>query len=285
MPDLSSFLTSLPSTLGLRSLVDILAVAAIIYWLLTLLKGTTAVPLLRAIAMVYLVGFALSTALQLTVVGWLLRNSLPAMFVALPILFQPELRRVLEQVGRGFRGWRGGPLTPAALHTINVVAEAGSILSKRKVGALIVLEAETGLQEYIERSVKLDADLSAELLVGLFLTGSPFHDGATVIRRGRIVAARCVLPLSDNVRESVGMGTRHRAALGICERTDAIAIAVSEERGTVSIVRNGQVVALLASEDSDQIRRHLFTFFSPARNGRNHRPPGPGDVDEALTRA
>lgn len=275
MPDLSTFINSLVTNAGIRSLVDILMVAAIIYWLLMLLKGTTAVSLLRAIAMVYLTGFVLSSLLQLTVVGWLLRNSLPAMFVALPILFQPELRRVLEQVGRGFRGWRGGPLTPAALNTINLVAEASSILSRRKVGALIVIEAETGLQEYIERSVKLDADLSAELLVGIFLTGSPFHDGATVIRRGRIVAARCVLPLSDNVRESVGMGTRHRAALGISERTDAIAIAVSEERGTVSLVRNGQVVALLASEDSDQIRRHLLSFFSPPRGGRRGQQPDP----------
>ena len=278
MPPFKPDLDTLFHNLGARGFIDILVVAAIIYGVLVTLKGTTAVTLLRAIAMVYAVGFAISTAFQLTVVGWLLRNSLPAMFIALPILFQPELRRVLEQVGRGFRGWRGGPLTPAAVRTINTVAEACSILSRRKVGALVVVEAETGLQEYVERGVKLDADLSAELLVGLFLTGSPFHDGATVIRRGRIVACRCVLPLSDNVGESVGMGTRHRAALGISERTDAIAIAVSEERGTVSIVHNGQVVALLPSEDSDHVRRHLMSFFSPARPGRR----GPGGMDQAA---
>lgn len=273
MPNLDTLYDTIAGSLGLRGVVDILVVAGIIYWLLIMFKGTTAVALLRALAMVYVLGFLVSTVLQLTVVGWLLRNSLPAMFVVIPILFQPELRRVLEQVGRGFHGWRGSPLSPVTLHTIGAVAEASSILSKRKVGALVVLEGETGLQEYVERGVRLDADLSAELLVGLFLPGSPFHDGATIVRRGRIVACRCVLPLSDNVRESVGMGTRHRAALGISERTDCIAIAVSEERGTVSIVHNGQVVALLASENSDEIRTHLMAFFAPQRrNGRSGQP-------------
>lgn len=282
MPDLLTPLQSTLGQLGVRGVVDILVVAGIIYWLLVMFKGTTAVTLLRALAMVYLAGFVVSSVFQLTVVGWLLRNSLPAMFVVIPILFQPELRRVLEQVGRGFHGWRGGPLRASALHTIQTVADASSILSKRRVGALIVIEGETGLQEYVERSVKLDADLSAELLVGLFLTGSPFHDGATMIRRGRIVACRCVLPLSDNVRESVGMGTRHRAALGISERTDCIAIAVSEERGTVSIVHNGQVVALLPSDSADQIRSHLVGFFSPPRRNGRRRTDQPAPPDEAA---
>lgn len=259
MQELTAALVATFSYFDLRSLIDILVVAFLLYWFLVLLRGTTAITLIRALVAVYLVGFLASAVLQLSVVGWLLRNSLPAMLIALPILFQPELRRVLEHMGRGLGPWRPGVTGQAALDTVEAIAQAGRILAQRRIGALVILERETGLQDYIDRGVRVDALLSAELLVSLFHTGSPFHDGAAVIRRGRIIATRCVLPLSDNVGEHLALGMRHRAALGISERTDAIAVAVSEERGTVSIATNGHMATFV---DSDRLREVLLGYLS-----------------------
>ncbi len=258
MQELTATIVNTFGRFDLRSLIDILVVAFLLYWLLVLLRGTTAITLLRALVAVYVVGFVASAAFELSVVGWLLRNSLPALLIALPILFQPELRRVLEHMGRGLSPWRSGAVGQEAVETVEAVARAGRILAQRHIGALVVLERETGLQDYIDQGVKVDALLSAELLIGLFHTGSPFHDGAAVIRHGRIIATRCVLPLSDNVGEHLGLGMRHRAALGISERTDAIAVAVSEERATVTIAANGQLATL---GDSDRLREVLLGYL------------------------
>jgi diadenylate cyclase len=265
MQELTAAIVATFAHFDLRSFIDILVVAFLLYWLLVLLRGTTAISLLRALVAVYLLGLLASAAFQLTVVSWLLRNSLPALLVAMPILFQPELRRVLERIGRGVGPWRAGAPGETLVSTIDAVSQAGRILAQRRVGALIVLERETGLQDYIEQGVKIDALLSPELLVGLFHTGSPFHDGAAVVRRGRIIASRCVMPLSDNVGEHMALGMRHRAALGISERTDAIAVAVSEERGTVTIAANGRLAILV---DVDRLREVLFGYFN-YKNGAN----------------
>lgn len=259
MPDFSTAFTSIVSHLDLRSIVDIIIVAALLFWLLLALRGTTAIPLLRGIAIVYGLGFLGSTLFQLTMVSWLLRNSLPAMLVAVPILFQPELRRVLEQMGRGKGFWRPSIGSQSALATVEAVAQAAKLLSQRGQGALIVLERETGLQEYIDQGVPLDAILSPDLLAGLFHPASPFHDGAAVVRRGRIAATRCVMPLSENLEDSLGQGLRHRAARGISERTDAIALAVSEERGTISIAVNGRLLTLL---DGDHLPDLLLRYYA-----------------------
>lgn len=272
MPELTTAITATFSHFELRSVIDILVVAFLLYWLLVLLRGTTAVTLLRALVAVYLVGFFVSAVFQLTVVSWLLRNSLPAMLVAIPILFQPELRRVLEQMGRGWGSWRGGSASQATLDTVDAVAKACRVFSQRHIGALIVLERETGLQDYVEQGIRLDAVLSPELLVGLFHPSSPLHDGAAVVRRGRIVAARCALPLSDSAGEHMALGMRHRAAMGIAERTDAIAVAVSEERGTVSVATNGHIVSQDFFSDGESLAELLLGYFSPSRkspqNGR-----------------
>lgn len=242
----------------LRSLVDILLVALVLFWLLVLLRGTTAITLLRAIIMVYAVGFTLSSALQLTVVGWLLRNSFPAMLVAIPILFQPELRRILEQIGRGVGIRRLTGNGAAGAQAVDAVARACLTLGQRRVGALIVLERETGLQEFVDQGFAIDALVSPELLLALFATSSPFHDGAVVVRRGRIVAARCVMPLSDNPGAHVALGTRHRAAVGISERSDAIAIAVSEERGSTSLAINGRMLIVPPGESVHALLSHYY---------------------------
>ncbi len=252
-------LTGIFTNVDLRSIIDILLVALVLYSLLVLLRGTTAMSLLRAIGVVYLAGFALSSLLQLTMVGWLLRNSFPAMLVAIPILFQPELRRVLEQVGRGFGISRlTGRNGIDGSEAVDAVASACRTLGQRRVGALIVLERATGLQEYVDQGFLIDAVVSPELLLALFATSSPFHDGAVVIRRGRIIAARCVMPLSDNPGDHVALGTRHRAAVGISERTDAIAIAVSEERGSTSLAVGGRMLTFPPGENVRNILAHYY---------------------------
>ena len=232
MTEFLTYVSDISAHFTLRSAIDVGIVALVFFWLFSVLRGTTAITLLRGIAIVYGVGFLVSAALQLSMVGWLLRNSLPAMLVAVPIVFQPELRRVLQQTGRGMRFWRPSLPSHTAQATADAVAQAARWLSQRRLGALIVLEREIGLQEYTEHGVPLDAILTPDLLAGLFNPTSPFHDGAAIIHRGRIAACRCVLPLSENMDDGLGVGLRHRAALGISERSDAIALAVSEERGT-----------------------------------------------------
>ncbi|MSQ14266.1 MAG: TIGR00159 family protein [Dehalococcoidia bacterium] len=243
---------------SLRSIIDIITIAFILYWVMILLKGTTAVTLLRGVAAVLVIGFVISSVFELTVLSWLLKNSLPALLVIIPVLFQPELRRVLEQVGRRFTVMN----TPdtAVSHTIESVSDACATLSQRRHGALMVLEKETGLQDFVERGVTLDAEPSSGLLVGLFLPNSPLHDGAVIIRRGRVVAARCVLPLSDNTSGHL-FGTRHRAAVGISERSDAVAVVVSEETGRISIATNGQLETDL---DVSKLRGLLGTLYGSA---------------------
>jgi len=252
---MSAIAENIWTTLGrfdFHSLVDILIIAAIFYWLLLLLRATTAMSLLRGIVILLLFGFILSSVFQLTMMGWLLRSSLPALLIAIPILFQPELRRALERVGRtGFRGWVG----PTDLDmTIEKVSEACRNLSERRYGALMVLERDTGLQDYIDTGIDVDATTSTELLEGIFFPNSPLHDGAVILRQNRVVAASCVLPLSDNFQADSHLGTRHRAAIGITERTDALSVVVSGETGIISVATNGRFIRNL---DEARLRRIL----------------------------
>jgi diadenylate cyclase len=225
--------------LDLRALLDITLIAAVIYWLLLWLRGTSAMSLLRGVAIVAAVCLALGNLFDLTVVNWLLRNSLTALLVAIPIIFQPELRRALERVGRaGMRTWRSRA-PQEGLPT--AVTESARQCSELRHGALVVLEGETGLQDYVATGVPLDAVPSAALLVAIFYANSPLHDGAVIVREGRIAAAHCTLPLAE-AADGMHLGTRHRAALGISERTDAIAVVVSEETGEISLASNGRLL-------------------------------------------
>jgi diadenylate cyclase len=178
--------------------------------------------------------------------------------VAVPILFQPELRRALEQVGRA-----GGLLPhPSALsgsgRVVDVVAVAARRLSERRWGALLVLERETALGEYAQTGVEIDGSLSVELLLNIFFPNSPLHDGAVIIRGDRLVAAGCVLPLAELQTNSVHYGTRHRAALGITEQTDAMTVVISEESGRISLANNGRLVANL---DEGKLRKVLGILY------------------------
>ncbi|HYU21041.1 MAG TPA: diadenylate cyclase CdaA [Chloroflexota bacterium] len=243
-----------------RSLVDILIVAVIVYWLLTLIQGTTAVMLVRGIVGLLLVGTVLGNLFNLTVLSWVLRNSLPALIVAVPILFQPELRRALEQVGRAGGFLPHAPVLTNSGRVVDVVALAARRLAERRWGALLVLERETALGEYAQTGVEIDGSLSVELLLNIFYPNSPLHDGAVIVRGDRLVAAGCVLPLAAVRANSMHYGTRHRAALGITEQTDAITVVVSEETGRISLANNGRLVANL---DEGKLRKVLGILYRP----------------------
>lgn len=240
-------LTRLLTQVNWGTAVDIASVTLIIYGLLMLIQGTRADQILIGIAV--LIGlYALVQILKLPVLGWLLQQALPALLVAIPIIFQPELRRLLEQLGRTST-YIPRPLTvlgPSQAHdprrAIEQICEAVARLSERRYGGLIAIERETGLNDIIARGEQLDAQVNASLLLNLFFTNAPLHDGAVIIRGDRIVAAHCLFPLSDEVAETEQFGTRHRAALGISEVSDAIAIVVSEESGTISVAMNGQLI-------------------------------------------
>ena len=239
------------------SVVDVLSLAVLIYLALLLLKGTTAMSLLRGIVIVVVGAVILAQVLDLTVLDWLLRNSFPALLIAIPIIFQQEIRRFLERLGRTGRWpWPGRGLYE---ETLDVVADACLSLAARRHGALIVLERETGLEDYIDTGLKLDAVCSAQLLENIFYPNSALHDGAIIVRENRVVAAGCTLPLSDRI-DLETQGLRHRATLGISERTDAVAVAVSEERGAISVAANGQMISRL---DGARLRAILRSLLLP----------------------
>ncbi|MBI1885613.1 MAG: TIGR00159 family protein [Chloroflexi bacterium] len=240
------------------TVIDILAIAGLIYVVLLLLKGTTAMSLLRGIVIVVVGVVILVEVLELTVLRFVLRTSLPALLIAIPIIFQPEIRRFLERVGRTGRWpWPGRLLYD---QTVDIVSDACINLSQDRHGALIVMERETGLEDYIDTGVKLDAATSTQLLESIFYPNSPLHDGAMIVKESLVMAAGCTLPLSDRIdREHPGL--RHRAALGISERTDAVSVAVSEETGSISVAANGRIITRL---DGPRLRAILRSLLTPA---------------------
>jgi uncharacterized protein (TIGR00159 family) len=275
MPTIETIL----SRINFSTLLDVAAVSLIFYWLLAVVQGTRAVQLVRGIIILWLASALLSSVFQLSTLTWLIRNSGLALLVAIPIIFQPELRRALEQLGRTGtwfnRGATGG--RAAIEEMIDQITAAGTILSRQKHGALIVLERQTGLQDFADRGVPLDAEVTHQLLASVFYPNSPLHDGAVIIRQGRIVAAGTVLPLSDNVMgPSSQYGTRHRAALGISEYSDAIAVVISEERGTISVAANGRLVSNLAPERLNKLLRELFNVKSQRPEARSRKSAARG---------
>lgn len=241
------------------SLVDILLVSLIFYGLLTIIQGTQAVQLLRGIVIIVVITVVVTSVFQLTAFSWLIRNSLPALLVAIPVVLQPELRRLLERLGRSPGGLLGLRSQETVVRqTIEIIARACSQFSAARHGSLIVLERETGLQDIIETGVRLNAEVSRELLVTLFFPNTALHDGAVIIRQGRIIAAGCVLPLSTVDGGDRHLGTRHRAALGVTETSDAIAVVVSEETGIISIAHNGRIIRRL---DEKRLIRVLTAFY------------------------
>lgn len=257
MPDVFASLSRL---FDWRSVVDVLLVASVIYALLHLFRGTQAVQLLRGVLLVALLIALLSLVVDLPAFNWLLRTSLPMVFIAIPVIFQPELRRVLERLGRSapLLTRRGDTANTQTL--INEVVKAVDYLAQRRTGALIVFHGVTGLGDVIERGIRVDGEVSFELLATIFFPNTPLHDGAIVIQADRVVAASCVLPLTDRELADSQLGTRHRAAIGVTEQSDALVVVVSEETGRISVARNGRIVKL----DANRLRTVLSDFYSVA---------------------
>jgi len=253
------------SSLSWRDVIDILLVATAAFLVLYLVRSTQAVPLLRGIIVLVVIIALLSAVFQLRAFTWLLERTLPFLVISIPIIFQPELRRALERVGRvGVLRSPGVREREKIESLIDVTVSACRILMARRYGALIVLERETGLQEYADTGVRLSADYSVELLLTIFDPHTPLHDGGVIVREGRILAAACVLPLTTAFLADRRLGLRHRAGIGVTETTDAIAIIVSEERGSVSIAHNGRIIRRL---DSERLGGVLHAFYQSELRG------------------
>src|SRR5512136_2084139 len=249
------------------SALDIALVALVFFALLQLVRGTQAVQLLRGVIILAVIILLLGNALKLPAFGWLVRNAIPALRVAIPVIFQPELRRALERLGRA-GSFLDNPSRQSTAETVILETVAAcQRLAERRHGALIILERETGLQDYVETGVQLNAEISSELLQTIFFPNTLLHDGAVIVREGRIVAAACILPLTSGFLADRRLGLRHRAAIGITEATDAIAVVVSEERGSVSIAHNGRMIRRL---DAQRLEAVLRAFYQPQL-----RRPGP----------
>jgi diadenylate cyclase len=255
------------------AVVDIAIVAYVVYRLLVLIRGTRAVQLIKGIIVV-LVATLLSDRLNLVTVNWVLQKTLVMLVVALPIVFQPELRRALEQLGRaGFLARTLKSLGEQDVgRLVNEVVRATTILSRNRTGAIMVIERDTGLREIVETGIKVDAEVSGELLVNLFIPHTPLHDGAVVVRGNRIAAAACFLPLAESSEVGRELGSRHRAAVGITEHSDALAVVVSEETGAVSLANAGKLMRGL----DEEMLRELLTSLLRARPKGAAGGPGVG---------
>jgi diadenylate cyclase len=242
--------------------LDITMVALFFFWVFYAIRGTRAVPLVRGIT-VLLVFLALLTRIfDLRAFSWLVAQLLPAFLVGIPVLFQPELRRALEQLGRGRVLMLSQKESERILQVIENVVQAVGYLAERNIGALIVFERHTGLQEYVETGVIVDAQVTSELLTTIFDHHTILHDGAVILRNGRIIAASCVMPLSAAFLADRELGLRHRAAIGITEGADAVAVVVSEERGTISLTHSGRIIRDI---DTKRLESILRAFLVPRR--------------------
>jgi len=224
---------------GWWDVLDILAVSVLIYEALKLIRGTRAVQM--AVGSMLVVGlFYVSQLAPLQTLNWLIRNALVYVAFAAIVIFQSDIRRALAHFGQA-PFFRYFTRLQASDETIEEVVVAATMLSEKKVGAIIALEREIGLRNYIESGIPLDATLTYDLLLTIFKPGSPLHDGAVILQEGRIAAAACFLPLTVNPRLSRELGTRHRAAIGLTEENDAVAVVVSEESGAISVALDGQI--------------------------------------------
>jgi diadenylate cyclase len=251
----------LPILSYLGKVVDILVVWYVIYKLIIMIRGTKAVQLLKGIILIILVHIV-SNFLGLNTLQWLMDRAITWGFLAIIIIFQPELRRALEQIGRGRLFSRSsGNEDEEQVKMVEAIIKATEYMAKRRIGALISIERETGMGDYIETGIILNARVSSELLINIFIPNTPLHDGAVIIQKNHVAAAACYLPLSESPFISKELGTRHRAALGISEVTDSITVVVSEETGAVSITKNGELHRDLTPE---QFRELLTKELVPS---------------------
>ena len=252
-------------------LIDIGLVAFFLYRMFLLIRGTQAVQLMFGVLLLALIGL-LANLLDLRLLSWIFRNAAPAILIGIIVLFQPEIRRALDQFGR--IGFIGRPLAHYNLQIFNrmidEVIRATTKLTQRFTGALIVFEKETGLENYANSGIRINGELTAEFLEAIFFPNSPLHDGAVIVRGNQILAAGCVLPLAEEGTVRERMGTRHRAGLGLSMQTDAVVLILSEELGQIAVAHEGK---LLRNLDPDRLRQVLTSLLQP--RPEIHRPPLP----------
>lgn len=249
-------MVELVSNLRIQDAIDILIIAYVIYRIIDLIRGTRAVQMLIGLGVVFLI-YLSSQSFQLYTLNWILDNFLSSILLVIVVIFQDDIRRALTRVGtRTFLG-REPQLQQQDLE--EVVRAAVSLASK-KIGGLIVIQREVGLNQYMEVGTHLDAQVNRELILSIFLPTSPIHDGALIIHQGRIIAAGCFLTLTTNPYVSKTLGTRHRAAIGLTEETDAIVVVISEEEGTISLVREGRITRDM---DAGTLRNTLQKLLNP----------------------
>lgn len=270
------------SNFKFKDLVDIILVAIGIYYLLIIIQGTRAMRIALGIIFLVLLG-TLSNIYELNTVQWLLSNFFTYLVIAIIILFQSEIRRALAQFGKNpFR--KVSYKSDESLRTLEEIALAASLLATKRIGGIIVLERAQGLRNFIEAGRHVDAIVNYDLLLSIFNPASPLHDGAVIIHENRIAAASCFLPLTTNPQLSTKLGTRHRAAIGVTEETDAVAVIISEERGEIRVSQHGKISKPLdskglmrlltgilieeqrisATDDTGKTRETLLYDFSPA---------------------
>lgn len=251
----------------IRTLLDISLVSYIIFRLFALIRGTRAVPLINGIILLF-IGDRIARFLELYTIQFILEKLFIAASVAIPIIFQPELRRALEQLGRGrllvTNRATGEMKEDELLNLIDQVVRATEILGRTKTGALIVFERETGLGEYIDSGIKVDGLVTWEMLTNIFIPNTPLHDGAVIVRGNRVAAAACWLPLAEQSLLAHELGTRHRAGVGVTEQSDAVTIIISEETGTISLAQGGKLVRHL---DEKTLREMLHSIMDVKKQG------------------
>jgi diadenylate cyclase len=250
-------------TVGFWDVIDILIVAIILYKVYEMLQDTRAITLVKGLIVLMIVTLCASL-LELHVISWLLQKSVQLLFVALPIVFQPELRRALERLGQGrFLGLDQYLDAEEANSITNEIDKAVFNMADKKIGALLVIEKNVGINEIIDTGIKIDGLITTEFLMNVFIPNTPLHDGAAVIRGKRLVAAGCYLPLTENRSLSSELGTRHRAGIGLSEQCDAVIIIVSEETGVVSVAENGRIERYMTHDSLRQRIRPLFVNEKP----------------------
>ncbi len=262
------------STITVLDAVDIFIVAVILYKVYEMLQDTRAITLVKGVLV--LLGITIICSwLELHVMSWLLQKSVTLLFVALPIVFQPELRRALEHLGQGkFLAPSVTLDDDEARSVVNELAKAVKVLSTNKIGALLVIERDMGLNDISATGIQIDGLITSDFLMNVFIPNTPLHDGAAVIRGKRLIAAGCLLPLTENRSLSTELGTRHRAAIGLSEQCDALIVVVSEETGTVSVAENGHIMRHLDMDRLKAVLRPAFVapeagFKDIIRNWRN----------------
>lgn len=261
-----TYLAALLTWRNFINLIDILVIWFLIYELMVLVRGTRAVQLFKGIIIIIVVKL-ISWYIGLTTVSWVMDQIINWGVIAMVVIFQPEIRRGLEHLGRGTMFTRTKTENEEEEALITQLDQAIQYMSKRRIGALIAIEMDTGLEEYIETGIPLDAEVTGALLINTFIPNTPLHDGTVIIKGGRIAVAAAYLPLSDSKLIPKELGTRHRAAVGISEVTDALTIVISEETGGVSITKDNELIRDMTQENYLKfLRAHLYKKESTDQN-------------------